>query len=169
MRIAEILSDFRHLQHYIANIRANPSAEDYYEEGYCVLRQCAAEAQALLAQPFDCQGPEPDGDCEQEKVQLQRIMLDASIRRFKIQQIYLKASAALRWVNSRTAILGANRPQSIHTPALQQINSTMRAELASVTPARVELALRSQDSVQGKWLAEDPTWSTMEETIRTGR
>ncbi|KAG9572596.1 hypothetical protein KCU77_g8228, partial [Aureobasidium melanogenum] len=169
MRIAEILSDFRHLQHYIANIRANPSAEDYYEEGYCVLRQCAAEAQALLAQPFDCQGPEPDGDCEQEKVQLQRIMLDASIRRFKIQQIYLKASAALRWVNSRTAILGTSRPQSIHTPALQQINSTMRAELASVTPARVELALRSQDSVQGKWLAEDPTWSTMEETIRTGR
>lgn len=75
MRIAEILSDFRHLQHYIANIRANPSAEDYYEEGYCVLRQCAAEAQALLAQPFDCQGPEPDGDCEQEKAQLQRYFL----------------------------------------------------------------------------------------------
>lgn len=72
MRIAEILSDFRHLQHHLANIRANPSAEDYYEEGYCVLRQCAEEAHALLAQPYDCQGPEPDGDCEQEKAQLQR-------------------------------------------------------------------------------------------------
>ncbi|KAI4766019.1 hypothetical protein E4T52_00331 [Aureobasidium sp. EXF-3400] len=169
MRIAEILSDFRHLQHYIANIRANPSAEDYYEEGYCVLRQCAEEAHALLAQPYDCQGPEPDGDCEQEKAQLQRVMLDASVRRFKIQQTYLKASAALRWVNSRNAILGANRPQTIHTPALQQITNTMRAELASVTPARVELALRSQDSIQGKWLAEDPTWSTMEESIRSRR
>jgi hypothetical protein len=54
-------------------------------------------------------------------------MLDASIRRFKIQQTYLKASAALRWVNSRNAILGANRPQTIHTPALQQITNTMRA------------------------------------------
>jgi hypothetical protein len=54
-------------------------------------------------------------------------MLDASIRRFKIQQTYLKASAALRWVNSRNAILGTNRPQSIHTPALQQITNTMRA------------------------------------------
>jgi hypothetical protein len=54
-------------------------------------------------------------------------MLDASIRRFKIQQTYLKASAALRWVNSRNAILGANRPQAIHTPALQQITNTMRA------------------------------------------
>ncbi|KAI4720468.1 hypothetical protein E4T48_03361 [Aureobasidium sp. EXF-10727] len=127
MRIAEILSDFRHLQHHIANIRANPSAEDYYEEGYCVLRQCAADAQALLAQPFDCQGPEPNGDSEEEKTQLQRIMLDASIRRFKVQQIYLKAGAALRWVNSRNAILGANRPQTIHAPALQQITSTMRA------------------------------------------
>ncbi|THY82913.1 hypothetical protein D6C93_09051 [Aureobasidium pullulans] len=127
MRIAEILSDFRHLQHAIANIRANPSAEEYYEEGYCVLRQCAAEAQALLNQPFDCQGPEPDGDGEQEKAQLQRVMLDASIRRFKIQQIYLKASAALRWLTSRNAILGGNRPQPIHTPALQQIANTMRA------------------------------------------
>jgi len=54
-------------------------------------------------------------------------MLDASIRRFKIQQTYLKASAALRWVNSRNAILGTNRPQSIHTPALQQISNTLRA------------------------------------------
>ncbi|CAD0012750.1 unnamed protein product [Aureobasidium pullulans] len=98
-----------------------------------------------------------------------RVMLDASIRRFKIQQIYLKASAALRWLTSRNAILGGNRPQPIHTPALQQIANTMRAELASVTPARVELALRSQDSIQGKWLAEDPTWSTMEQSIRTGR
>ncbi|KAI4785922.1 hypothetical protein E4T45_13961, partial [Aureobasidium sp. EXF-8846] len=167
MRIAEILSDFRHLQHYIANIRANPSAEDYYEEGYCVLRQCAEEAHAQLAEPFICQGSEPDGDCEEEKAQLQRVMLDASIRRFKIQQTYLKASAALRWVNSRSAILGTNRPQSIHTPALLQITNTMRAELASVTPARVELALRSQDSLQGKWLAEDPTLSTMQESIRT--
>ncbi|KAI4843707.1 hypothetical protein E4T44_06596 [Aureobasidium sp. EXF-8845] len=97
------------------------------------------------------------------------VMLDASIRRFKIQQTYLKACAALRWVNSRSAILGTNRPQSIHTPALLQITNTMRAELASVTPARVELALRSQDSLQGKWLAEDPTLSTMQESIRTGR
>jgi hypothetical protein len=56
-----------------------------------------------------------------------RVMLDASIRRFKIQQVYLKASAALRWVNSRNAILGTNRPQSIHTPALLQITNTMRS------------------------------------------
>jgi hypothetical protein len=77
MRIAEILSDFRHLQHYIANIRANPSAEDYYEEGYCVLRQCAEEAHAQLAEPFICQGSEPDGDCEEEKAQLQRYVLES--------------------------------------------------------------------------------------------
>ncbi|KEQ92673.1 hypothetical protein AUEXF2481DRAFT_7413 [Aureobasidium subglaciale EXF-2481] len=169
MRIAEILSDFRHLQHFIANIRANPSAEEYYEEGYCVLRQCAGEAQALLNQPFDCQGPEPDGNDEEEKAQLQRVMMDASIRRFKIQQTYLKASAALRWVNSRTVILGGSQPQSVHAPALQQITNTMRSELASVTPARVELSLRSQDSIHGKWLVEDPTWSAMEQIIRTGR
>jgi hypothetical protein len=56
-----------------------------------------------------------------------RVMLDASVRRFKIQQTYLKASAALRWVNSRNAILGGNQPSPIHTPALLQIANTMRA------------------------------------------
>lgn len=75
MRIAEILSDFRNLQHFIAGIRANPSAEEYYEQGYVVLRQCAAEAQALLAQPFDSHALEPDGDEEEEKAQLKQYVI----------------------------------------------------------------------------------------------
>lgn len=82
-------------------------------------------------------------------------MLDASIRRFKIQQIYLKASAALRWVNSRTAILGTSRPQSIHTPALQQINSTMRA----VSPTFFIDFLRNYLLVQEAQEALDPNHS----------
>ncbi|KAI4848125.1 hypothetical protein E4T44_04114 [Aureobasidium sp. EXF-8845] len=96
-RIAEILSDFRNLQYHIASIIGNSLAEGYYyyEEGYVTLRECAAEAQALLQQEFDSKASAPDGDQEEEKAQLQSVIIDASIRRFKAKQIYLKADAAL--------------------------------------------------------------------------
>lgn len=71
MRVAEIMTDFRNIQTYIASIRANPSAEEYNEEGYLVLRRCVAEAQVLLSQPFQTQ-PGGRGDDEQDKMQLQR-------------------------------------------------------------------------------------------------
>lgn len=73
MRVAEIMNDFRNLQHYIAQIKANPLPEEYYEEGYAILRQCAADAQAVLAAQYDSgflQVPTSNG--EQQKVQLQR-------------------------------------------------------------------------------------------------
>lgn len=72
MRVAEIMTDFRNLQHYIASIRANPSAEEYHEEGYVVLRQCATEAQAVLAHPFNASAISPMGNAEQEKTQLRQ-------------------------------------------------------------------------------------------------
>lgn len=110
-----------------------------------MLRQCAANANALLAQPFNPLTPSPQGDEEAEKSALQqsvhdaastlvphtdcedRIILDASVRRFKAQQIYLRATAALRWVASRHAILGGQQAQPVHQPALQQILNTLRA------------------------------------------
>jgi hypothetical protein len=73
MRVAEIMNDFRNLQHYIAQIKANPSPEEYYEEGYAILRQCAADAQAVLTAHYDSgllQVPTNNGECE--RLQLQR-------------------------------------------------------------------------------------------------
>jgi hypothetical protein len=72
MRVREIMEDFQRLQTYIASIRANPSAEEYNEEGFVVLRRCVADAQVLLAQhPFQVQnGTGLDED--QNKVQLRR-------------------------------------------------------------------------------------------------
>ncbi|KAK8207923.1 hypothetical protein M8818_004176 [Zalaria obscura] len=163
------MSDFRNLQHYIASIRANPSADEYHEEGYVVLRQCAAEAQAVLAQPFNASALDPRGNEEQEKSQLRQVIVDASTRRFRAQKIYLRATAALRWINSRNAILREQKPRPEHGPALQQIANTLRAELASVTDARVELSLRSADTSQGKWIQEDPTLVMLQQMIRAGR
>jgi len=70
IRVAEIMTDFRNLQYYIAQIRATPTAEEYYLEGYSLLRQCAAEAQAVLAAPFAATTTPPGGNVEQKKAQL---------------------------------------------------------------------------------------------------
>ena len=53
--------------------------------------------------------------------------MDAAVRRFKAQKLYLQATAALRWINSRNAILQGHRAHAGHAPALQQIRNTLRA------------------------------------------
>ena len=71
MRVSELMGDYRNLQTYMANIRASPSAEEYNEDGYVVLRQCVAQSQALLQQPFQSEAAQR-GDEEQNKAQLRR-------------------------------------------------------------------------------------------------
>lgn len=71
MRVAEIINDYRNIQNYIASIRANPSAEEYEEDGYVLLRRSVAQAQTLLVQPFNAQHA-TKGDDEQIKSQLRR-------------------------------------------------------------------------------------------------
>jgi hypothetical protein len=71
MRVAEIMTDFRNLQYYLSQIQASPTPEDYYLEGYQLLRACIAEAQAALASPYSYSPAQnPDGDAEIEKAQL---------------------------------------------------------------------------------------------------
>lgn len=74
MRVAEIMQDFRNIQHYIASIRLRPSAEEYNEEGYVLLRRCVTEAQALLAQPFQGNGNGKGGE-EEKRGQLRRYVM----------------------------------------------------------------------------------------------
>lgn len=71
LRVAEILNDYRNILDYLSAIRANPSAEEYNEDGYVVLRKCVTRAQALLSQPFRTQGG-PRGDEEINKAHLRR-------------------------------------------------------------------------------------------------
>ena len=71
MRIAEIINDFRNFMTYISGVRANPGESEYNEEGYVMIRRCIAEAQALLAQPFDAQNG-MTGETERDKVILSR-------------------------------------------------------------------------------------------------
>lgn len=48
MRVAELMTDFRKLQHYMSSIRISPSAEDCHEEGFTVLRHCVVECYQFL-------------------------------------------------------------------------------------------------------------------------
>lgn len=70
IRVAEIMSDFRNLQYYLSQLRPTPMAEEYYLEGYSLLRQCSAEAQTILATPFAATSGATGGDPEREKQQL---------------------------------------------------------------------------------------------------
>lgn len=70
MRIAEIMTDFRNLQHYLSQLRATPTAEEYYLEGYSLLRSCSSEAQTILQTPFSANTGTSPTDPEREKQQL---------------------------------------------------------------------------------------------------
>lgn len=81
LRVLEIMNDFRTLQVHITSLttRAESSPPDqsvYYLDGYVVLRQCSAEAQAILATHYNPGnlGIEPGqvSDSEKQKATLQR-------------------------------------------------------------------------------------------------
>ncbi|KAI7105174.1 hypothetical protein KC339_g4031 [Hortaea werneckii] len=159
LRVAEILNDYRNILDYLSAIRANPSAEEYNEDGYVVLRKCVTQAQALLSQPFRTQG----GSRGDEEINKAHLRSCATLQGTKA--LPSSDCAALRWINSRSAILQGQRAHAGHAPALQQIRNTLCAELASVTDQRVELSLRSADSTAGKWLQEDPSLATIQQSI----
>ncbi|ORY14088.1 hypothetical protein BCR34DRAFT_480055 [Clohesyomyces aquaticus] len=165
IRIAEIMTDFRNLQYYLNQLRATPTAEEYYLEGYSLLRQCTAEAHAILDAPFSAGTTSPDGDPEREKAQLRGIIVDAAVRRFQCQRAYLRAHAGLRWMNSRNSILRGQKPNASHLQALQATDATLRMELMAITDTHVENTLRSQDASQCKWLAEDPSLAQIQQTL----
>jgi hypothetical protein len=70
MRVAEIVNDFRNCQYHISSLQANPPPEEYYLEGYALLRQCMAEAHALLNLDYNHSPQNPEGDAETEKALL---------------------------------------------------------------------------------------------------
>ncbi|KAL8726306.1 MAG: hypothetical protein Q9181_006105 [Wetmoreana brouardii] len=158
LRVTEIMTDYQGLLRRIAEYAPNPPPEDYYEQGYEVLRQCRAEARAVLVVPYPVDlSHMPNGSEEQEKSHLQRIIVDASARRFQAKKIYLRAVAAVRWSNARSALLQAGTPQAAQ---LQQ-------ELAAITDTRIIDDFRQADTQAGYWLQDDPPLATILNWIRS--
>ena len=84
MRVAEVMNDFHLIQRRMSQLQATPSPNEYHEEPFVILRQCQAEARAVLAAPFQAellQGPR--GPDEAERRQLQRL---ASLKCLAVSQ-----------------------------------------------------------------------------------
>jgi hypothetical protein len=71
-RVAEVLSDFRILQHQIASLPdIPPSDADYYTKGWTVMRQCGADGLHILHCSEDVDVPRVfDAEPEQQKLEL---------------------------------------------------------------------------------------------------
>ena len=146
LRVGEIMTDFQNLQQRISEYAPNPPPEEYFEEGYEVLRQCRAEAQAVLVAPYPAEPfPAANNPEEREKMQLQRyarnseisghlliftqyrVLLDASARRFQAKKIYLRAVAAIRWSNARNTISQSQASQQTKMAQYQQTTNALRS------------------------------------------
>lgn len=76
--MADVLSDFRTLQYYIAAAPTEPLyTEDYYTEGWAALRQCAIDGQHILNCAADVTVPVAQGgEEEQTKAELKQCVYD---------------------------------------------------------------------------------------------
>ncbi|KAH7633968.1 hypothetical protein B0T09DRAFT_396314 [Sordaria sp. MPI-SDFR-AT-0083] len=155
-RVAELLSDFRTLQYYIAAAPTSPSnPNDYYTEGWAALRQCALDGQHILNCAADisipcASGPGPD---EQAKAELKKVLLDSFARRHEAQKIYLRQAAAQRWVGWRDQVVAQGGGQE----GLEAIDVQLRIELANITDEAVLGQLHANDIGLGRWIDEDPS------------
>lgn len=128
-RVADLLSDFRGLQHNIASVSYDPPhPDDFYTEGYAALRQCAVDGQHVLNVAADTRVPTGrGGQAEQEKAELTQVLLDSFSRRHEAQKICMRQSAAMRWVAWRDGVLQGMRPDPSHVPALVSCDQALRA------------------------------------------
>lgn len=54
------------------------------------------------------------------------VILDAGIRRFQLQRCYLRAVAALRWINSRFGVLQGQQPHQGHSADLHAVDVSLQ-------------------------------------------
>lgn len=128
-RVADLLSDFRSLQHSIASISSSPPhPDDHYTEGYAALRQCSIDGQHILNVAAETRVPSSrGGPLEQEKAELTQVLLDSYSRRHDAQKIRLRQGAVVRWLGWREGVLMGARPDARHTPGLVACDQALRA------------------------------------------
>ncbi|EEH44325.2 uncharacterized protein PADG_00614 [Paracoccidioides brasiliensis Pb18] len=160
LRVIEIMNDFRTLQIHILQLRLNLPTGEGFEEGHVLMTQCVGEAQSLLNQQYNVQQTQAsssEGDVE--KAQLQWVICDASVRRFRAHRIYLKMSAARRWMMGRAQVLQGQKVTPLHTVDLQAVSWNLHNDLAAITNSQIHCDLQSADTRAGHWLADDPSLS----------
>ncbi|KKA30950.1 hypothetical protein TD95_001321 [Thielaviopsis punctulata] len=178
MRVAHLLTEFRTLQHYIANAPQTPNdMTEYYTEGWTALRNCHADGQHILDCAADTSVPTPNGGPdEQSKAELQQIHLDAYSRRHMGQKIYLRQQAAICWIERRANILQGCKPTAATKPHLAANDQQLRnvrlsfaliPDLAAITDEYVYQQLYMADIAGNQWVNEDPSLSRVTRWIDT--
>ncbi|KAJ5494127.1 hypothetical protein N7463_010214 [Penicillium fimorum] len=157
MRVAEIINDYRTLLLHISQQHVEPSQEEYWEDGFVVLRESLASAQTLMAANYQHCPVTGQGNVETEKAELQRVILDGSARRFQAHKIYLRAAAAKRWAMTRSSILRGSQATPQHVAALKSATVTLHQDLARFTDQHVVADLRAADLRAGHWVDDDPS------------
>ncbi|KAK0726950.1 hypothetical protein B0T26DRAFT_737784 [Lasiosphaeria miniovina] len=170
-RVAEVLSDFRTLQYFIAAAPVNPNdMDDYYTEGWAALRQCALDGQHILNCAADITVPRTTGGPEEQaKAELKQVYLDAYARRHEGQKIYLRQAAAQRWIEWREQILLGGRPHSGNHSQLRGCDQQLRTELATITDEAIYSELLASDIAMGRWTDEDPSIRSVQRWVRARR
>ncbi|KAL3493784.1 hypothetical protein BJX62DRAFT_66377 [Aspergillus germanicus] len=168
LRVAELMNDYRTLLVHISQLNVSVPPEDRAEEGYRELRDCLAAANALMASSYSPSPPPANASSEEaEQIQLRRVILDGSARRFQAHRIYLRAAAAKRWIMHRDNILRGQRPGPQHAGQLKTIGNAFRQELAQISNQHVVADLRAADVRAGHWLADDPALDAILSWIRS--
>jgi len=155
-RVADLLSDFRTLQYWIAAAPVDSyDQDDYYTEGWAALRQCSFDGQHILNCAAETRVPRVRGGPEEQaKAELQqyvflfkslsvekgangnRVMLDAYARRHEGQKIYLRQAAAQRWIGWRDEVLQGQRPHTGHTSQLDACDAQLRVVSSKILKER---------------------------------
>ncbi|TVY78419.1 hypothetical protein LSUE1_G003706 [Lachnellula suecica] len=170
-RVADLLSDFRTLQYYIAEAPVDPQdLEDYYTEGWAAMRQCSIDGQHILNCAAETRVPRVRGGPEEQaKAELLQVMLDAYSRRHEGQKIYLRQLAAQRWVGWRDQVLAGGRPHTGNQGQLDACDAQLRVELAAITDDSIYSDMRSSDYQMGRWTHEDPPLRQVQRWLRARR
>ncbi|KAL9098354.1 MAG: hypothetical protein Q9163_005976 [Psora crenata] len=164
------MRDYQDIHRKMSQYQANPKPDDYNEFGYSTLRQCQNEARSLLVAPFSGQILHPPTITEDAaKRQLQHIIVDASARRLQAQKIFLRATAAVKWINTRNITLRGGKARHGDLSKLQQIDTILSQEMNNITDQRIVSAFRAKDAQAGYWLDDDPALPVILAWIGTNR
>ncbi|KAK0755034.1 hypothetical protein B0T18DRAFT_425324 [Schizothecium vesticola] len=170
-RVAELLCDFYGLQYIITSVPVDPdNSEDYLTEGWAAMRQCMIDGQRILDTGADTSVPGASGgSAEQEKAVLKQCYLDAFSRRHEAQKIYLRQTAAQRWIQWREQVLMGGQSHSEVNSQLRSLDQQLRSDLSIITDEYVYAELHTSDTGMGRWTAEDPSLRAVQRWVRSRR
>ncbi|KAI8627693.1 hypothetical protein F5Y19DRAFT_440812 [Xylariaceae sp. FL1651] len=146
-RIAELLSDFRTLQYYIAAVQVEPTPGLYNAAAWAILRQCAIDGQHIV----QC----PSFEVDNMDTELKLTLRDAYCRRHQSQKVYLKQLAAMRWIEGQSFFLQDQARWNIQSEILT-LDRKLQSDLSEITDKSLYDELRSSDISMARWTAEDP-------------